>query len=285
MEGGIEAGDLRQIRAGGGDRADRREVVRLVQGRKRRQPIERGEKPGVTRSGRLMIARRHARPDGRRRRASRPPRWVSTQPITASSKAWKSGVGVGPAPFRQHFARRVPGDEVRRRADALDLAARDERQPVAVGHLEQRELDARRARIERQDRVGHGSGRPPRLRRGLRLWAISTATAQEAIRVRSRIGAAGQDDRHARAEHDAGGVGAGEEGELLGQHVAGLEIGHDQDVGLSRDLRDDPLLGRGRRADRVVEGQRPVEQAAGDLSAIGHLAQRRGIERRAQLRD
>jgi hypothetical protein len=32
--------------------------------------------------------------------------------------------------------------------------------------------------------------------------------------------------------------------------------------------------------DRVVEGERPVDDAAGDLPAVGHLAQRRGIERR-----
>ena len=59
-----------------------------------------------------------------------------------------------------------------------------------------------------------------------------------------RVGAAGQDDRHAGAEHDAGGVGAGQERQALGQHVAGLEIGHDQHVGAAGDRRDD-LLDRG----------------------------------------
>jgi hypothetical protein len=52
-----------------------------------------------------------------------------------------------------------------------------------------------------------------------------------------RVGARGQDDRHARAEHDAGGVRVGQERELLGQHVAGLEVGHKEDVGLARDRR------------------------------------------------
>jgi hypothetical protein len=32
MEGGVEAGDLGKIRGTGKDRADRREIVRLVQG-------------------------------------------------------------------------------------------------------------------------------------------------------------------------------------------------------------------------------------------------------------
>ena len=50
-----------------------------------------------------------------------------------------------------------------------------------------------------------------------------------------RVGARGQDDRHARAEHDAGGVGMGEEGQVLRQHVAGLEVGHDEDLAVAGD--------------------------------------------------
>src|SRR5689334_8481284 len=46
-----------------------------------------------------------------------------------------------------------------------------------------------------------------------------------------RIRARRQDDRYARAEHDAGAIGPGEIGEVLGQHVAGLEIRHDEDLG------------------------------------------------------
>ena len=38
------------------------------------------------------------------------------------------------------------------------------------------------------------------------------------------------------------------------------------------------------RADRVVERQRAVEHAAGDLPALGHLAQRGGVDRRRHLR-
>ena len=92
------------------------------------------------------------------------------------------------------------------------------------------------------------------------------------------VGPAGQDDRHPRAEHDAGGVGVGHERQVLGQHVAGLEIGHHQDLRLARHRRDDALDPRGLRADRVVQRQRAVEDAALDLAAIGHLAQGGGIE-------
>ena len=42
MERGIEAGDLRHMRRRFGDGRDRRQIVRLVQGRQRRQLRERG---------------------------------------------------------------------------------------------------------------------------------------------------------------------------------------------------------------------------------------------------
>ena len=35
----------------------------------------------------------------------------------------------------------------------------------------------------------------------------------------------------------------------------------------------------------VVEGERAVEHGAGDLAAVGHLAERRGVERRGHVRD
>ena len=84
---------------------------------------------------------------------------------------------------------------------------------------------------------------PPRWPRCGRCgrWASSAATAQEARRALAAVGAAGQDDRHPGAEHDAGGVGVGEEGQFLGQHVAGLDVGHQQDVGVAGDRRDDAL--------------------------------------------
>jgi hypothetical protein len=52
------------------------------------------------------------------------------------------------------------------------------------------------------------------------------------------VGAAGEDDRHARAEDDAGAERVGQVFELLGEHVAGFEVGHDEDVGASGDGRD-----------------------------------------------
>src|SRR5690242_6388190 len=47
----------------------------------------------------------------------------------------------------------------------------------------------------------------------------------------NRIGPTGQNDGNARAEHDAGSIRVREKGEALGKHVAGFEIGRDQNVG------------------------------------------------------
>ena len=102
MEGGVEAGDLRQIRPRGGDRTDRREVMRLVQRRQRRQPIQGGQEFGRRRARAGCIARRHARPDGRRRRAS--PRRGGSQPSRSPSPA---GSG-NPAPRRPSSAQPAP---------------------------------------------------------------------------------------------------------------------------------------------------------------------------------
>lgn len=88
------------------------------------------------------------------------------------------------------------------------------------------------------------------------------------------VRAAGQDDGHARAQHDAGGLGIGQEGEVLGQHVAGLQVRHHQHLGHARHVRAYALDAGRVRADGVVQRQRAVQQAAGDLAAVGHLAQR-----------
>ncbi len=104
------------------------------------------------------------------------------------------------------------------------------------------------------------------------------------MRERTECGARGQDDRHARAEDDSRSVRLGEKGEVLGQHVAGLEVGHDQDLGAACDRGVDALdLGRF-GTDGIVEGERTVEDAVDDLPAFRHLAQRGGVDRRRNLR-
>src|SRR5215813_15309349 len=98
------------------------------------------------------------------------------------------------------------------------------------------------------------------------------------------VRAACEYDRHPRAEDNARAVGTGEVLELLGDHVSGLEIRHEQDVRLSSDRRNDLLGLRGFLADRIVESEWAVENASGDLSAVRHLAKRSSVERRLHLR-
>ena len=76
---------------------------------------------------------------------------------------------------------------------------------------------------------------PPRVRREHRDRAAGDARPHA-------VGAAGENDRNAGAEHEAGAVGVGEEAELLGEDVAGLEIGREQDVGIAGDLGVMPLI-------------------------------------------
>ena len=49
------------------------------------------------------------------------------------------------------------------------------------------------------------------------------------------IGAAGKHDGYARAHYNAAGLRIGQVLQLLGQHIARLQIWHDQDVGLTCD--------------------------------------------------
>ena len=58
------------------------------------------------------------------------------------------------------------------------------------------------------------------------------------------VGATCMDDRHARAEHDAGGIGASQEDELLRQDISGFQVRHHQDVSPARHFGNDSLLRR-----------------------------------------
>ena len=127
--------------------------------------------------------------------------------------------------------------------------------------------------------------------KGPHRWRTVAAAPRDDERHRARrdaclarVGAAGQHDRHARTEHDAGARRAAEVLELLREHVAALEVGHDQDVGGTGDIGNDPLGARGGSGHGVVESERPVDDGAFDLAAVGHLAQRRGIQRGRHVR-
>ena len=144
---------------------------------------------------------------------------------------------LAPGLLGEQRAVRAARREPRRGMYALDLASNDGiERPVPLG--EEQELDAGRACVQDEDRVTHATtfAAFPR-----RTFAIRAATAQEARRADQGVGTAGENNRHARAEHDAGSVSPSEKRQALGQHVAGFEIGHDQHVGAPSHRRIDLL--------------------------------------------
>jgi hypothetical protein len=74
------------------------------------------------------------------------------------------------------------------------------------------------------------------------------------------------------------------EDQVLGKHVPGFEIGHHEDLGTPCDLGFDALDLCRLGIDGIVAGERPIEDAAGDLPALGHLAKRGGIDGRRNFR-
>ena len=67
----------------------------------------------------------------------------------------------------------------------------------------------------------------------------------------------------------------------LAKNISSLysfEIGHEKNVRVAADLGFDVLDLRRLTADCIVEGERSVEEPAGDLSSLGHLAQGGGVD-------
>jgi len=89
---------------------------------------------------------------------------------------------------------------------------------------------------------------------------------------------AGKNHRHPRAKDHACTVGLGQEAELFGENVARFKIGGEQDVRITSNIGVNAFGDRSLFADRIVEGEGPVEEAARDLAAFGHLRLRRGLQ-------
>ena len=216
------------------------------------------------------------------RRAVRRAQSQSTR--CASAPSWPSFVPVVPALLARPACPPRPSrrSAARCRCPRPGRAATSSSSPPRSANSENLMLDEPALRTS--DRVGHALRRSPSPRSRAARCATSAATAHEASRVVTESARLVRMIGTLRAEHDAGRVGAGEERQALREHVAGLEVGHDQHVGAARDRRVDLLDRRRLEADRVVERERAVEDAAGDLAAVGHLAQRRRLDRRRHLR-
>jgi hypothetical protein len=111
------------------------------------------------------------------------------------------------------------------------------------------------------------------------------ACQQQCDRARAKtreglIGAARQNDRYARAKYDARDLRLGQVFEFLREHVTGLEIRNHKNVSPASHWRVDPFGLRRPLRDGAVEGERTVEDATANLTAVSHLAKRRSIEGR-----
>ena len=288
MEAGVEAGHLRHVGQPLGHRVDGGQVVRLMERGERRQLAQLVEdlRRHDRRPGEVRAAVDDAMPDAEHAGAAVALAQPRGQRVERGAPVAHARVELG---VDQALARVALDGEPRRRADAVDLPARFEAPRVAVRPPPvDAELEARGAGVEDEGEVVHHAApdaarTPVAARAWRRAWAAMHGDRAARDLRPHGVGAAGQDDGHAGAEHEAGAVGVGEEAELLGQHVAGLEVRREQDVRIAGHLRLDALHPGGLLADRVVEGQRPVEQAALDLAAVGHLAQARRVDRRRHL--
>ena len=153
---GVEAGDLRHLRIDLLRQPDRREVVRLVQRRQRRE---------------LGEPRQHAGIDPHRPVEVRPPvhDTVADRPELEAAEARqpapelaRGGGKVGQLPRRiaavdQRRAISADGLQPRMHADAVDLPLHPPLQPLAVDG-EDLELEARGAGVDDEDRLHQAAG-------------------------------------------------------------------------------------------------------------------------------
>ena len=92
------------------------------------------------------------------------------------------------------------------------------------------------------------------------------------------IGPAREDDRHLRAQRDAGELRAAEVFELLGQHVARLQVRHDEDVGHAGHARRE-ILDRGRLALTAVSNASGPSRIAPTICFRSAILQRAAASR------
>jgi hypothetical protein len=267
VEGGIEAGHLTDIGQQAGDGLDAVEVVRLMQRGEGDEALEFLDDFAVDRDRRRkkLAAMDNAMADGRQI----PAVLRFAQPFQQEIQAGLMLRFLAASEFEGNFvfARLIPGNQPGLGADAVDLAGNACPGAQAAIQFEQRELDRGRTGVDGEDAMCHS---------GLSFGSVGVGDEGGDYAGRDaglcRVGAAGQDDRHAGAKDNAGGQRVGEIFELLGDHVAGFEIGNDEDFGMAGDCRLDALGLGGDDRHRIVEGERAVEDAALDLAAIGHLA-------------
>ena len=140
-------------------RADRREVVRLVQRRERHELLEPGDHVAVEPDRRGVMRSRRGRRDGRPPRAVIAPCVAREQvrSMCAIAPSWPSFAPSLPALLAPAARRRRPSRRSAARCRCPSIWPRTTSSSSAPRVGEERELDARRAGVEDEDRVGHGT--------------------------------------------------------------------------------------------------------------------------------
>ena len=226
VKGRIEARDLRQVRPVSADEADRLQIVRLVERRERNVLIEPREYGIVDQRGTAEI---HAAMHDPMTNGGKPAAvQMLARPFQDIEHAlfMIDGIGRGPGPLPSFFPAH-PWPRISAPYRALRACLAQRRQRAVRPGLEELELQGRRSSIENGvgctgsalDREGFAGGVGHQRCNGARSQA-----------GRYGIGAAGENDRHFCAKHDPRRIRTRQEGQAFRQHVAGFEIGHDQDV-------------------------------------------------------
>jgi hypothetical protein len=169
MKAGVEAGHLQEVRMLPGHCPDRGEIVRLMQGDEWDEAGQ-GRDDGGIDAHRVPVnlaAVGDAVSDGADGSAGGP----AFEPAPDLGKRVCVPLAAGrwlPIALREHPALARARDEVGCGADALHLSLGRELR-LAVRQVVEGELDARGARVQREDRARHQSGPAPRPRRT--AWA------------------------------------------------------------------------------------------------------------------
>src|SRR5262245_4700033 len=175
------------------------------------------------------------------------------------------------------------GTQPRPCANAVHLTLDQPDQACGVVYSKYLKLYARRAGIDHQNCV-HDTSRSRQCHRAAARIGIEHCSRARCHAASDRICAGRQNDRDARAQNHARRIGLGKEDEILGEHIAGLQVRDDENLRSARNLRLDSLDLCCRWVDRVVESKRSIKNAIGNLSSIRHLAERRCLDRRWDLR-
>ena len=153
MKTGIEAGDLRQIRQARGENAYRQQVVRLVQRRKRHKALQSGKHCRRYAHRRRIVgaAVDNAMADRGEASAAR----IGAQPIQQKrNRAFVAGrLPIGPCMLAHDGTGRILCAKARAALKLFEVAG-NKRCQVGTGAKDGK-LEARRARVQDQNRVAH----------------------------------------------------------------------------------------------------------------------------------